>query len=392
MSNSPYNVVVPTSQEPAVGFSPNDRVVFMLSHPGKSIRQNTVRMNGVLQITNNGAPFDPALTPLSLNPNAGISGFIKTLGVKLGGRPVENLVEFGRLVALKNEAKYAQIEHGAAADGMLELMGFSNDAYDGNNDSKVFQPMKFPIDKVIISDVLTNTSELPFSVNLDFCLNNVTGDLPYSKTGDIEISIILQDVTKCGMLASPQAPASFSYNLKYLEFRYVTVPEVKSSEPLLMEIKNNSAIPTVYQSRFSALEFAPSNSFHSVFAGFHDAAPLEQSTLALNKDYLRSEALPQIDYLEVKMNGMNSQYMNFPLRLQTSEILYNYLRALNVEVKQHGLTYTKLGNVEPTGFGLGVAFGQEIPAGTRLSFNMNFQELPETSYNAYFFTVGTIQL
>jgi hypothetical protein len=364
----------------------------MLSHPGKSIRQKTVRMNGVLQITNNGAPFDPALTPLSLNPNAGISGFIKTLGVKLGGRPVENLVEFGRLVALKNEAKYAQIEHGAAADGMLELMGFSNDAYDGNNDSKVFQPMKFPIDKVIISDVLTNTSELPFSVDLDFCLNNVTGDLPYSKTGDIEISIILQDVTKCGMLASPQAPASFSYNLKYLEFRYVTVPEVKSSEPLLMEIKNNSAIPTVYQSRFSALEFAPSNSFHSVFAGFHDAAPLEQSTLALNKDYLRSEALPQIDYLEVKMNGMNSQYMNFPLRLQTSEILYNYLRALNVEVKQHGLTYTKLGNTEPSGFGLGVAFGQEIPAGTRLSFNMNFQELPETSYNAYFFTVGTIQL
>lgn len=384
MSNSPYNVVVPTSQEPAIGFSPNDRVVWVLSHPNKSIRQKTVRMNGVLQLTNNGVPFDPTLTPVSLNPNAGISGFIKTLGVKLGGRPVENLVEFGRMVALKNEAKYSQIEHGAALDGMMELMGFSNDAYDGGNDSKVFQPMAFPID--------ASASELPFSVDLDFCLNNTTGDLPYSKTGDIEISIILQDVTKCGMLAVPEGPASFSYNLKYLEFRYMTVPEVKSSEPLLMEIKNNSAIPTVYQSRFSALEFAPSNSFHSVFAGFHDAAPLQQSTLALNKDYLRSEALPQIDYLEVKMNGMNGQLIQFPLRLQTAEILYNYLRALNVEVKQHGLTYTKLGNVEPTGFGLGVAFGQEIPAGTRLSFNMNFQSLPETSYNAYFFTVGTIQL
>jgi hypothetical protein len=384
MSNSLYNVVVPTSQEPASGWSPNDRVVFVLSHPNKSIRQKTVRMNGVVQITNNGTPFNPATTPLSLNPNAGISAFIKTLGVKLGGRTVENLVEIGRLVALKNEAKYAQIEHGAAIDGMMELMGFSNDAYDGNNDSKVFQPMAFPIDAL--------ASELPFSVDLDFCLNNTTADLPYSKTGDIEISIILQDVTKCGMLASPEEPASFSYNIKYLEFRYMTVPEVKSSEPLLMEIKNNSAIPTVYQSRFSALEFAPSNSFHSVFAGFHDAAPGEQSTLALNKDYLRSEALPQIDYLEVKMNGMNSQFMNFPLRLQTSEILYNYLRALNVEVKQHGLTYTKLGNTEPTGFGLGVAFGMEIPAGTRLSFNMNFQELPQTSYNAYFFTVGTIQL
>ena len=384
MSNSPYNVVVPTSQEPAMGFSPNDRVVWVLSHPNKSIRQKTVRMNGVLQLTNNGVPFNPSTTPVSLNPNAGISGFIKTLGVKLGGRPVENLVEFGRMVALKNEAKYSQIEHGAAIDGMMELMGFSNDAYDGGNDSKVFQPMAFPID--------ASASELPFSVDLDFCLNNTTGDLPYSKTGDIEISIILQDVTKCGMLSLSPTTASFSYNLKYLEFRYMTVPEVKSSEPLLMEIKNNSAIPTVYQSRFSALEFAPSNSFHSVFAGFHDAAPLQQSTLALNKDYLRSEALPQIDYLEVKMNGMNGQLIQFPLRLQTAEILYNYLRALNVEVKQHGLTYTKLGNTEPTGFGLGVAFGQEIPAGTRLSFNMNFQSLPETSYNAYFFTVGTIQL
>jgi hypothetical protein len=388
MSNSNYNVVVPTSQEPAQGWSPSDRVVYVLSHPGKSIRRGTVRLNGVLVLTKDGAPIDPEADKVSLNPNAGISAFIKTITTKLGSKMVENLVEFGRLVGIKNEAKYSQIEHGCQLDAMLELMGYSNDGYLGGGDSKVFQPLKFAID--VVNEV--SASELPFSCDVDFCVNNTTDNLPYSLTQDIEISFLLQEVVRCGMVAVSETPGSFSYNLKHLEIRYMTVPEVKLDQPLLMTIQSNCAIPTVYQSKFSALEFAPSSSFHSVFASFHDASQNQQSNLTLNKDYLRTEALPEIDYLELKVNGANGQLLEFPLRLQTTEILYNFLRSLNTEVKQHGLTYNKLSNNVKTGFGIGCAFLQEMPAGVRLSWNMNFKELPTTSYNAYFYSVGTIQL
>ncbi|MFO0004203.1 MAG: hypothetical protein ACK559_24035, partial [bacterium] len=96
---------------------------------------------------------------------------------------------------MKNEAKFFQIDNATTTQSMLELMTYSNDAYAVGDDLKIniLQGLKYPS--------VTNTSELPFSIDLDICLNSSTENIPFSRTGEVEISIILQDITKAGITA-----------------------------------------------------------------------------------------------------------------------------------------------------------------------------------------------
>jgi hypothetical protein len=384
---SPYKLSQPTSLEPAPdGWGANDRVVFLLPlDKGMALRKGSIRLNATLLLKRivDGVPVAVDSTDkIALNPNCGANGVIKMITTMVNGQSVENVIEFSRLIALKNEAEYYQLDHAVSSDAMMELMGFSNDGQLTGGGSNQFTGMKFPID--------ASSGELPFSLDLDFCLNNTNQDIPSSKVQNMEVSIQFQDINKTGIVSSGGiSGATYSYNLKRLEMRYMTNPEVKQSEPLIMQIQSNCAIPSVYQSLQANLTFAPAQPFNRVFAGFLDSAV--NPTNALTTDYLQSEALPLIDYLEIKVNNSNDDVVQFPLRFQTTEILYNYLHAVcGDKIQKHGLTYSKLGN--GSGYGLGLDLVEQVPAGTNVQFNINFKTLPLTTYRSYWYSIGEIQL
>ena len=393
-----YNLVLPTSVEPQDGWSANDRAVFLLNNPNQSLRKGTVRLNGLLQVwrsVNNGVRERVDDTDkIMLNPNAGISGIIRQIQTKIGPSTVETINDYGKLIALKNEAKWFQIDQATTTDSMLELMTYSNDDYSLGDDFKIniLQGLKYPIDD--------GASELPFSLDLDICVNSSVENIPFSRLGEVELSIIFQDVGKTGMVARGGiANASYSYNLKNLEIRYMTDMETQNENgAIVLEIKNEAHVPTILN-KTSALEFAPTNAFDSVVCGFlmqsHDSTATN-----LSYDYLASEAIKeQIEYLEVKVNGRDD-FLKYPLRFQTSEILYNYLLAWSpyihayddLTITRHGLTYTKLGNELATGFGMGVHLYGGLEAGTRISFNLTLKTPPTTPYRCYFFTLGKLML
>lgn len=393
---SPYKLVQTTSQEPPAisetspirGWMANDRPVFVIkAQPGQAIRQGSIRLNGTLTLWRlGGAETAVEVDPqdeVYLNPNAGINGFFKQITTNINGRPVENVIEFGRLVALRNEFSYYQADHACSVDAMNELMAFSNDDYSGGDDSKVFSGDRFN---------KTGNSAMPFSVDLDFCINRTNGNVSFAKTGDIELAIVLQATNQCGMLAKGNiSGATYEYTLTNLELRYMTVPDVSPKAPLVMEIKNNPASPTVYASLTSNLLIAPVQPFHSVFCGLHQSN--HTSTLALNYDYLASEAFPvELDYLEIKQNNGNPDTVQFPLRLQMVEILHNFLKAVNPEGEKHGASYSKLANVIKTGYGLGLNLGEQVPAGTAISFNMNFKSVLPNPFSTSWFSIGNIEL
>ena len=97
------------------------------------------------------------------------------------------------------------------------------------------------------------------------------------------------------------------------------------------------------------------------------------------------------------------KYLKYPLRFQTSEILYNYLLAWkpvihgyeDSTVSKHGLSYGKLGNGEPqqtipTGFGVGCNFHGGIEAGNKVCFNISLKQAPEFPYRCFFYTIGKL--
>ena len=401
MSNNLYCQVLPTSVEPLVGFKANDRVVFQINHEGQQIRPRTLRFNGVLQLWRN-ATFSTAVDAtdkLMLDPDAGLNGMIRQITTRFGNSTVECINEFGRWCKIKSEAKNYQMDNGTTTDSMLEAKTYSNDAYVTGDDFKinVTQGMLFPLN--------TGASEIPFSIDLDICANTSTVPLPYSRTGQIEVSIILQDNTKCGMIAKGGlSNTNYCYTMRNLELRYLAEQERESAGSIILETKTNDHIPTIL-TKVAGIQFSPSHPFDAIVACFlkqgHDSTASN-----LNYNYLQSEAITeQIEYMEFKIDG-HDDILQFPLMKQTSEIIYNYLLAWHpyinayddVEVKRHGLTYTKLGNSpaggnvtsQPSGYGIGVHLYGGIDAGAKVSFNMSLKSTPTESYRCFFYAIGKL--
>lgn len=391
-NNQLYNLVLPTSVEPVSGWKANDRVVFKINHQNQQLRPHSVRLNGMLQLWRNAEWTDPVVASdkLMLNPNAGVNGIIRQIQVKFGSSNVETINEFGRWVAMKNEAKYYQLDHATSTDSMLELMTFSNDAYSGGDDLKinVTQGLKFPVD--------AGSSELPFSLDLDICVNNSVEALPYSRTGEIEIAIIFQDNVKCGFVSRASSQGIYTYTVRNLEIRFLAEPEQAHSGAIILETKSNDHIPTIL-TKIAGIEFSPSHAFDSVVCSFlkatHDSAYNN-----MNYDYLASEAIDElIDYMEFKINGQDN-VLQYPLTKQTSEILYNYLLAWkpyihaydDMEVKKHGLTYSKLGNTLKTGFGVGVHLHGGVDAGAKVGFQISLNNAPATPYRMFCYAIGKL--
>jgi hypothetical protein len=387
MSNIPYKLSLPTTIEPSAGFRSNDRVVYKLPiTPGHQCRKKSIRLNGTLQLlklneSNVEVPIEDT-DLVYLNPNAGVSGTIRQITCSINGQIVEVINEYGRWVAASNEATYFQLDGTTTGDSMLELMTYSNDAYQTGNspDAKM---------KAYTGLLTDSNSELPFSIDLDIAINS--NHMPSSKVQEMEISIIFQDNSKCGLVSRSGVATTFLYAHKNLQVRYIEDPETVKA-PLVLEVKNNSFIGTALN-KISSLEHSPAVPFERMVAVFlkqgHD-----NTATSFTYDYLASEAITEgVDYFEVKVNGM-SDYLKFPLRFKQTEMAYNYILAMNPEgTMRHGLTYGKLStaNTVKTGYGLGSNFNEELPAGTRIAFNVALNSAPAQSYRCFFYTVGHVQ-
>jgi hypothetical protein len=398
MSNQLYNVNVPTSVEPTNGFIANDRIVFKMNFPNRQLRPGSVRLNGCLALSKNGAAITTA-DLVTLNPNAGISGFISQIIVKMNGAIVETINEFGRYVALKNEAKYYQLDNACSTDSMLELMTYSNDAL-------LFSDFKNKIPcgslfQINASDPIGVARQMPFSVDLDICLNHCLQAIPHSRSGECEINIILQANDKCGMVQGTQdANTLLSYSMRNLELRFLTDPEVPVQGAIILGITDLVHTPTVIN-KINALEYTASKAFDAVVCSFVRSAHISGNN-NFQYDYLASEALvEQIEALDVKVNNTDS-VVKFMMRLQTTEIIYNYLLAWQpyinaydeIQVKRHGLTYNKLstveGNATATGFGVGMNFHGGVDSGNSVTFNVNLFSAPSSAYNVFIYSLGKL--
>lgn len=413
--SSPYQLVVPTSVEPLLngkyggsyktGWIENSRPVFKLSNVNKEIRPKTTRINGILQTVI--LVQDPNVEPqpanwrattsadkVYLDPNAGVNGFFYIINTKFKKSSVESITDYAKFVAMKNEAKYFQIDHATSTDSMLELMTFSNDA-------KADDQIKYNANTGLLFPMDADTSEKPFSVDLDFCLNGSDEAIPYSRTGDIELELILSPVENSGLIYKGPGDTSkiqLGYVLKNLEVRFLADDEQKHDGAILLETKSNSHIPTI-QNRTASVEHTPSHAYDSIVCSLRKAGNSDNFT----NSYLQSVELTElVDFIEVKVNGRDGD-IEFPLKYLTVEMLYNYLLAWNpyiheysdTSVRKHGLSYSKLSNdtpntLEKSGWGIGCTLHGGVDAGTRITFNMTLKQVPASPYQCFMYTLGRL--
>lgn len=390
-----YNLSLPTSVEPVGGFTSNANIEFAFENKGEEIVKNSIRLNGTLVINKTDAsgtnPLSLADKPI-LDPDAGVHGFISQIVTSFGTSTGENLLNYPRFVKAKNEAKKYQIDSCTETHSMCEHMTFSNDANIAPTDIKTNA-----YSGVIFPTIKTGNYELPFSVCLDFCLNNSKENIPFSKTGMVKIKILLEQMNKTGFMAlAGGANTVYSYSLNNLELRYMTEPEKESYGGIVLETKT-SMISTTIKNKLASIEFQATNAFDSVVTTLiRGSAVLALDNKTIN--YLQSEPIvEQVDTFEVKINGEND-FLQYPLKYQ-GEIIYNYLKAFkpyihaydDTRVDKHGLSYKKLAQAgQKAGYGLGCAFDGGHDSGTRVQLNLSLKDVPADTYQCFTYTIGRL--
>lgn len=391
-----YNLALPTSNELVGGFKQNSNVRFVFFNEGEELVKNTVRLNGLLSITKtdaSGVTSSASLTDkLILDADAGVHGFIYSINTKFGSSVAESIVEYGRFVKMSNEAKKYQIETAVDSHSMCELMTYSNDA-------NITDDVKENAFSGLLIPSTAGLYQMPFSVELDMCLNNSIENIPFSRTGKVELSLQLQAVVKTGLMSLKTAVVgeTFDYSFSNVELRYETVPEKPNQGGIILETKNSNHTPTI-SNKLSSIAYQSSNAFDSIVISFMNNSHI---TALNNKNYnyLQTESIGEkINNLEIKINGRNS-VLDYSLTKQTSEIVYNYLLAFrpyifqydNMEVRKHGLSYKKLAQETQTaGFGVGCNFSDGLDSGTSVQFNLNLNTVPASPYQCFVYSIGRL--
>lgn len=404
MQPSNYSICLPLSLEPSVGYRQSDVVQFKISHVGQAIRSGTIRLNGILCLYKTGGTAPLADTDLCyLNPHAGANGILQQVITNVNGVQCETISQYNKYCSVENEfSQWHDLDLAQNSNNMLELMTYGNNNLGTGADLKGKMVTGSNTDLPIIPG---NTgSQLPFSIDLNICLNKASQPLAYSKTGDIMLTLTFANDKQIGLTTRTAGGlAGLSYAVKNLDIRYIQdVEENVDVSPIIMKTVAFSHTPTV-TNRLSSLAFTASNAFNSVICSFIQSSHITGNN-GFEYDYLANEALPRPDFVEFRLNG---NQVFFPLRFYQAEIATQFLLALQnpidmytpLVIDKHSYNYNKLTanasnlNGVATGYGIGANFGLAgIPAGTGVQVNVNLLETPSENYACYIWTLGKLIL
>lgn len=389
MSNVQYELLLPTAAQPQGGYTPSSQIDFIMNHPNRSLKEGTLRLTGLLSVTDNGAPVLPLTA--ALNPNAGAHSLLNHLMVMFNGSMVESIVEYPRFVAAETEALHSCIELGALSDQIVELKTVSQT---GQKTSLSTLP--------VVGQVTGDQADkIPFSILLRCCMNNSSAPISFNKTGQVHLRFTLQQPSDV-FWAPTLNVADLSYTISEMALRYETHDDIPMKEKTILERVSYAGQQTIVSS-YNTFSTTSPTSFDSAILLFRNSTHVNSGNAlwdpVLNENFYQDGASIIPNYLEYSLSGQDTP-LSFPLRSQ-EEFLTNYIMAQAGDSRKHGLNLAKLNQyvstitptytAQPCGFGLGVHFGEDKPS-QPLQVTINFAEAPADKYNVYVFYKGKMLL
>lgn len=379
MSNVQYELLLPTAAQPQGGYIPSSQIDFVMNHPGRSLKEGSLRLTGLLSVTNAGDPI--AVLEAALNSNAGAHSLLNHLMVMFNGSMVESIVEYPRFVSSETEILHSCIELGALSDQICELKTVSQTG------QKTYLST-LPIVGQAAGD---QAGKIPFSILLRCCLNNSSAPVSFSKTGQVHLRFTLQQPSDVFWAPSLNV-ADLTYTISEMALRYETHDDVPMKEKTILERVSYAGQQTIVSS-YNTFSTTCPTSFDSAILLFRNSTHVNTTQCqwdpVLNENFYQAGASIIPNYLEYSLSGQDTP-LSFALRSQ-EEFLSNYIMAHAGDSRKHGLNLAKLNNKQPCGFGLGVHFGEDKPS-QPLQVTLNFDEAPVDRYNVYVFYKGKMLL
>jgi hypothetical protein len=348
-----YVLVKPLAQKDQ--YNPNDIVDFLIDvGASNQVVGNSLRLEGEIYATQTGN-FPASTTLLSIDSRSGAHGLFQQVVTSFSDRVVENLNFYPRYVAMKSDTNEVVVNKMASSANATELKML-------NDDDTI----------AMLSLAVDSNYGRSFSIKPMFCLNNATGNFPYSKTGQIKVSVTMASVAQF-LFGAEATPADTSYYVKNLQLACRSIPQSGAAGTTTMMV--NSCVRQVISSNNTSLSVIvpiPTNSFSASFRN-------QTGEATFNENFNELDFLPSLSRLELSFADSLSNLIEFPLE-NTEEIILNYATSMGTA----GLHQFKP-NDQPRGIGLAY---NEILASSKLGINLVSEVLNTDPFSIYIFFRG----
>lgn len=338
-----YHQLLPENNKSS--FVEFDNVDYVLSFEGRALNLGSVRLEGVFDAQYNNLPLSSNdvvdasainTKDIKLDPLVGAHSVCESWTCEFSGNIVENITSYPRYVKMAS----------AATSGVDDM----------NNASAVCE-LKAPFPRMTNmllqgpignSDGTNQTKFLPdFSIRPSICVNSGRGLLPYSKSGDIRLTVTL--ARNFAVLYGLDVNSQVDYKLRDLRLVYTTAPEPKEMEPVMMRTKLN--IKQSVQSRFANVQTKVPAVCSAVSCSFQVQ---DRENTATNNN-LELNKVPLLTQTQFLFNDSTNTLISYLIK-NNVEVTGRFIDSF-VDTGRNALSTNKL--ADNNGFGVGLNFGDE---------------------------------
>ncbi len=204
----------------------NSPVFNISAGKGRSIVRNSIRIVGDLRVLSDNAGTRTT-AGRCFDKNIGGSAFIDTISVRT--------LNQGNLETIENFARYVKTDS-CASKNEYDMLNASNAC----ELMCVNQLQAIKYSNGVAPTLGTGTpviKDIDFSIKPLCCLNKTSRDIPFSKTGAIELQISLAKDQNA--LYGGDQDANSNYEIRNLRCQYKTIPEQQDPSPVVMDIVYN---------------------------------------------------------------------------------------------------------------------------------------------------------
>ena len=356
-----YNLRYPVSQKAT--YRTGDNIDFVLTFPNLALVGNSIRLTGNLDVYKTGnTAFNPG-DKVYYDAFAGIHSFFNNITVSCQTKgTIETQSEYPRWIKMKNTATKPNSQIVSNSKSLLQLLYMNSEQ---TND-------------------LIRQYTLPFSCDLDICLNNVVSStpIPYNNTGDITIS--LRIVQALEALFGPDMTNDVNFTISDFACEYLTVPIPQPTQPIAMLA--TYYIKQIINSSNSVINVKLPAVVNRVSCTFMRVA----EELQLTYNNIELEQPEGISKLYYSFNDSTNTFISYPIE-SVEDILEHYLLSFINDDTKHDVTVRKINDNKVFGVGLNFEEGinlQTSSFGLNIISNINNNE----PYNIYAYFKGIISL
>ena len=369
MSGITLRTAIPTNFK--VGYKEFDNVDFVLAYENSSLVLGSVRVEGVVKISNNSLPlYDTTNTPSNLDRDIGVDHFV---GAHAFFEGITTETNQGVIENLVNLPRYEKM--------MSTGSQMTSDMFNFSNQCELKTPSR-EIGRSAIRGIVPFVQmttpryiDPDFSIKPNIALNSAEGMLPYRRTGDIRIALNLARVASA--LSGLEITSTTDYTISDLRITYRTYPDDGSNNPVTLDSK--LSIVQSIQSSFANLDIKVPAVVNSVSCSFNNQN--EVNSLVHNNTALVK--IPQLSQVIFQFNDSTNKLISYVLR-DNQEVVARYIDSFQ-DTGKNQLSRNNMENND--GFGIGLNLNGDIDM-TNQKFGVQIQSgitnnNPMTMY-AYF--------